>query len=88
MKKDMIAALEKIKPGEGKMEEVRKNANATNVTNKTRKNTNATNTKNANTNKTNTKKGPQKVCIRKARGVKCYLVENKNGEMTIEPIPG
>jgi hypothetical protein len=90
MKKDMVAALEKIKPGEGKMEEVmRKNANATNVTNKTRKNTNATNTKNTNTNK-NTKKvtGPQKVCIRKARGVKCYLVENKNGEMTIEPIPG
>jgi predicted transcriptional regulator len=87
MKKDMVMALEKIKPGEGKMEEVktnmRKNANAANTTNKTRKNTNSNNTK-TNT----TKKGKQKVCIQKAKGVKCYYVENKNGVMTIEPIPG
>jgi predicted transcriptional regulator len=43
---------------------------------------------NAITTKNTTKKGKQKVCIKKAKGVKCYFVENKNGEMTIEPIPG
>jgi hypothetical protein len=86
MKKDMVMALEKIKPGEGKMEEVKTNMRK-NVTT-TNKNTNKNVNKNSTKSKNTTKKGPQKVCIKKAKGVKCYLVENKNGEMTIEPIPG
>jgi hypothetical protein len=90
MKKDMVMALEKIKPGEGKMEEVKTNMRKNAIT--TNKNTTRNKNKNVNTNttksKNTTKKGKQKVCIKKAKGVKCYFVENKNGEMTIEPIPG